>query len=825
MKNNRNKSKSPDSRAVRSKNRWRRLLRLAGFALILAVLLALLSLFAGLPPQAVKRITAKIKTAGIPLQIESIRLSLHHGWVLHQVQLYSTSPDDLRPLLNARKLYVAFWPVDWGNPLKGGMNIRLYARDLDISLGHAWENRLAETSPYRTVTRLDVSLTAMPGQLIIREAAASWDSINLRAHGTVSLSEKPRFKPNVDVSRYAVPLMNLLNQLRFTSPPQVNLDFNYNSNRPEETFLNVSLAIKDLGWRDRIYKNLSGALEYRNAVWTLSTLQLSQSVKEALVARGEFDTAGGLTQLWVENSLPAAELFALLPEKVQSAIAQTEAVPYGRFDFSASAGPAPYSQLAEKFEIQINRAQVTRLDLSLDPVSLRIVRDGTRLNASNIQAIANGKPLTGSFAYNLSSHAWNATVKTQCDPTPIGTLTGGGLQKFIGRFRFPDELLNGDLTLSQSGPDAPFFASGTLSANRFTCAGVPIEHFDTFMVLSNGILHLSPLHIIRGQERFDGSVQVDLDGECARFDATNSFPPVDIAQALAPDTHTFLNEIRLTGPVYAVGSGQLDYGTWTNHAFQGTVRADTIGLGKIQASRFQSEVEGRGSQLLFKNASAALYGGSVEGSAEFDIFAEDGSAPYRIDARLEKLDLVTLLRQLSSSDFGRTRGELSTTIDLSADAKADFWRSAKGRGQTKIENGYLADIPFFGGFSRLVQSTIPGFSLFTLTSFSADYDLRGGIISSENVKLGGSVFSASGHGHYSPKTGLNFLLTSEPLKQTETGAKEWYELQLWAAAALKMGTSPFFRLLEIQLTGPLDKPQWNFINLPGEFLDLFKSSK
>jgi len=230
----------------------------------------------------------------------------------------------------------------------------------------------------------------------------------------------------------------------------------------------------------------------------------------------------------------------------------------------------------------------------------------------------------------------------------------------------------------------------------------------------------------------------------------------------------------------------------------------------VQASAFYSDIQGRGAQLAFTNSTIDLYGGQAEGSAEFDIFLEDGSAPYHINARIAKIDLNQLLGQIGHSDYNRTRGQLSASLDLTTDAKAGFWKSVQGGGQTKIENGLLADLPLFGGFSRLIQSAFSGFNLFSLTAFSADYELHDGAIWSDNAQLGGTLISARGRGNYSPEKGLNFVVVAAPLRQPSDQNKEWYQLQRLAAGA----TSPLFRLLEFQLEGPLEKPQWRFVNLP-----------
>ena len=138
----------------------------------------------------------------------------------------------------------------------------------------------------------------------------------------------------------------------------------------------------------------------------------------------------------------------------------------------------------------------------------------------------------------------------------------------------------------------------------------------------------------------------------------------------------------------------------------------------------------------------------------------------------------------------------------------------------KIENGYLADLPLLGGFSRLTQSVFSGFSLFSLTAFSADYQLHDGAIWSDNTQLGGTLFSARGRGSYSPEKGLDFNVVAEPLRQTSGGEKEGNQLQRLALSALREGTSPFFRLLEFKLEGPLEKPEWRFVNMPREMPDL-----
>ncbi|MFA7368182.1 MAG: AsmA-like C-terminal region-containing protein [Kiritimatiellales bacterium] len=828
MKNKLKKSTGPDVRAVRPKKFWRHLFRLTGFALGLSVLLALFALLTvGLPPGLTRRITAQAQAEGIPLQVESIRLSTHRGWVFNNARLYSTSPDDLQPLLSAKKLYVMFWPVNWKNLAGGGWHIKIFVRDLGVSLGRPWETVLPENHPFRTISKLNASLAAEPGRIIIENADLRWGGITITARGAAAFPVAGQFRQDTtDFRRSAAKAADALSQLSCDKPPQLSLTFNFDDAHPEETSLDAVLTAGGLTLSNRVYKQLSGALGYRNQTWTLSALQLVRVNSEQLTLRGAFNVGNSNAQVSVENTLSAADLFSLLPEDAQSAVAQTGIKPYGRFDFSASVGPAPYDLLTEKVEVQVQQAHLKRQDITLDPLAFHLVRDGKRIEVNDIQAHVNGGPLTGSFKFDMDSKAWTAKAKVQCDPAPVCALADDAeLTDFVSRFRFPAEQLKADLTVSQSVPGEFPVIAGTLSGRNFICGGVPIEQLETFMVYSNRALNLFPLHIARGKEQFDGSVQVNFASGLAFFNATNSFPPVDIAHILAPEEHTILEQFRFNGSVYAAGTGQIDYGSWTNHNFKGTFRAENISMGKVHASGFKAALEGRGKQLVFTNAAIQFYSGLAEGSAEFTVFFSDSTAPYSFNARISQLDLAQMLGQLATNDYSRTRGTLSGTLNLTADANAGFWQSVRGGGQVKIESGRLADVPLFGGFSRLTQSVFPGFNLFSLTAFSADCELHDGAVWSDNAQLGGTLVSARGRGSYSPEKGLNFTVAAEPLRQTNGGDKEPRPLQRLAASALREGTAPLFRLLEFKLEGPLEKPEWRFVNLPKEIPDLLGRSK
>ncbi|MBM4152896.1 MAG: hypothetical protein FJ220_05165, partial [Kiritimatiellaceae bacterium] len=223
MKTKRQKSTSPNPRIKRSRNRWINAIYLIGFALSLAVVLALFSLLVvGLPPPVTKRITRQFEHHGVPIQVESIRLSLHHGWVLKNARLYSSSPDDLSPLLHANKLYVMLWPVDWEHPMTSGWHMNLRVKNLDISLGRPWETVITDSHPFRTINHLEASLLVTPEQITLDQAQLVWGNINIAIQGTTIFKQgdPSPSQRGEDFRRQAAQAVDAISQLKCTPSPQ-----------------------------------------------------------------------------------------------------------------------------------------------------------------------------------------------------------------------------------------------------------------------------------------------------------------------------------------------------------------------------------------------------------------------------------------------------------------------------------------------------------------------------------------------------------------------------------------------------------------------------
>lgn len=804
---------------------WLHVLRLLGFAGGLCLLLLFFALLTvGLPENFSQEIQHRFRQQGVPLRFDSIRLSLHRGWVLSNVRLYSTSPDDLQPLLQTRKLYIWVWPTDWNHLSNTDWFVKIYTRDMALSLGHQWEEHLAPDNPFRTVDKLKTTFTAGPGRILIDRAYADWGGSRINLRGTLLPRPGDSSGHAKSLFRQMTDAVERIGQMQFETPPELYADFNINAAQPADCTVDAMLSIDGLVYRSCVMDQLAAHLRYRNRELHLSGLVRQDNTNRYLAVSGTFNTEQQTAVLSVTNTLPASDVLNFLPQAGSAFLTNEEIVLPDRLDLSAQFGPAPLKNLAEQFQIHIRSTQVIRNDLMLNPLACRILRDGDRLLITNIDAVANGGPLSGSAQINLASKIWKTTLRGQCDPAPVGTLTGGGLQKFISRLQFPSEQPQFEMTIIRPAPNTPLFVKGNVDAGNFSCSGIPIEKLQTSLVYSNRTLSLESLRVSRAKEKLQGSVQVDFQNHLSRLNITSSFPPGDIMQVLAPDKKTPFDLFDFIGPVYFSGKGTFDYGEENRHNLHGSFRGEQIGFGKLLFSQFNTDVHAEGSRLVFTNVSARLFDGLAEGQAEFDTRTIDGAAPYSLNTQFTDVNFKQLVRRYSTNNTERTEGLLSGKLRFHADAKAGFWASVSGAGRAEIRKGRLANVPLFGGFSRLIQSVFPAFSLFTLTSFDADFTLRDGAIHSTNAQVGGTLMSARGSGRWSPKSGLYFNVKAQPLGKSRED-KAWYDVPAWASELLKKGTSPFFYFLEFQLTGPIGDPEWNFSNLPNEVTEVLRRSK
>ncbi len=805
---------SPDSNPGRWSRTSRYLRRLTGFTLALLPLLALLHLvLLGVPQRLTRRITRTFQDRGIPVSIGSIRLSPHRGWVLREVRLYSPFADDLEPVLHAKKLYVLAWPDHWLAPFSDGWNVKTRGRQIGVSPGTPWNSGMKQR--FGTVETAKAAWIVAPGTLTLTRSDLTWAGCNFHVTGgiTFAKNQAPLDAGRCRIMRTkALLIADALTGLQFDEPPEISIRFNVPL-KPEPISLSAALDAEGFRRNGLRINRLSAAASISNRVLRIDPFVLEQHDSEQLSLDFSLAMTNQSAECTIHSSLQPADLLSLLPENTANGLKRAEISLPGDCVFDARFGPAPLPNLFSELTLQVQNAEAVRKDISLTNLRARVIRSGDQLEIRDIQTEANGGPLEGSASADLAARTWTTTLSGTVQPAPIGTLLGEGAAAWINRFAFTNRPPQIRVTLFSGPAGHSLQMTGHLAGEQFTCAGLPFDTIEMGMAYSNRVFTLAPLHLTRGDREFTGTVATDFRSGQSRFEATSEFSPADVGQVLVPDHPTILSRFSFDGPVQSKAAGRVDYRGGTNHAFSGQLDAENVSMDSIRAESFSSRIDGLGTQLIFTNSTVQLFGGRAEGSAVFNLHTDDNTIPYRMECEAADMDLPQILQVIDSNSTSRTTGRLSGRFNFTADGKDGFWKTAQGSGAVEIIDGRLAELPILGELSRIIRTTLPAFSLFSLTTLYSEFDMTAGELHTDDLELGGTLLTILSSGTYSPAKGLDFSLQVEPFRQTRSD-KEWYHIHLWSADVIKQGTAPLFKLLKLHLGGSLEKPEWNMINFP-----------
>lgn len=201
--------------------------------------------------------------------------------------------------------------------------------------------------------------------------------------------------------------------------------------------------------------------------------------------------------------------------------------------------------------------------------------------------------------------------------------------------------------------------------------------------------------------------------------------------------------------------------------------------------------------------------GTSGGKSKFrtSVFCEkfqDDKAHFALKGTYRDGSLEELSEALSF-DLGERKGAVDIDLDIKGAVVTNVWETVSGNGRVKISNGHLGRMKLFAGLTELMASRIPGVSfLVDQTQASGDFTFDKGVFRSENVYIEGGLVSIKGWGTYDiAKDNLDFTSRVQFLKKETV-----------AGAIIHHLTYPLTKLLlEFKLIGPIDNPDWEYIQI------------
>jgi hypothetical protein len=405
--------------------------------------------------------------------------------------------------------------------------------------------------------------------------------------------------------------------------------------------------------------------------------------------------------------------------------------------------------------------------------------------------------------WDAAAHEYGVLVEGSFDPNLlIGPLSfNEPATNVIQRFRFEKQPPQARVELGQNySRRHTFFINIQASARDVFVHDVLFTSVNTSVAYKAGVLTLDRVFAQQDKDYASGSVVLDFTNELATFDAESGISPEAMEDVIYPGANLFGNKITFSGKTKVTARGCVDWRHMRATDFEARVEAEHARLPVGLIDNLTATVTGGETEIRVREAAFSVYGGQGTGELSMLLDPHGQGIPYILDVALSNVGFRRCLQFFHPDDELAIAGNLSAEAHIESDFSKNFFEVTNGQGKVDVKDGQLADLPLFRGFSRLMRKIIPSFSIFSINSLSGDFEIRDGVICSENAYFDGDLLSAKGQGCYSASSGYDAYVQAQVFSENPL------------SKVLRVITDPFFKLLVFRLEGPVSDPSWHLDN-------------
>ncbi len=774
----------------------------------------------GVPGSILRKIERSASDQNFAVEIGSIHLSLH-GWRASNVRVFSRYPDDLDPIFMAREM--TFRRIRFSAESRPQERIvRINAHGIRLSPSTQWCIGLDKESSLRKVDQVTASIAMSPKTMRILDGLFVWRGIRFNIDGEFLLPEGPSTEGPAEALPSYLPvtvdpsfqksLERTLNALELSESAEFDLDFLCDSNDPLNSRCTLSASTGEVEFRGVGFSHTVVELEYDRMLLGIEKVAVQRD-NEEFSLRGRYDVATHETELWLNNEISSKELFLLLPGAVLAWMGADEVRPAAFPHANLHFGPASLTKLLNRVDGTFALQDLEYRGLDIASLAGRVNRTGSRLDLSGLQGVVRDVPdraldlgscmkggaVSGNAFWDSASGQFGIASESELDPNLlVGPLSPVRIAtNVIDRFKFDRKPPRVWFELGASYYDwESLYISIRAVSEEMRLHDVPFSSMTGTGIYQRGVLSLESVVAQQGIDFLKGSGALDFRRDLASFDVAGSINPRSIEDVVYPGMAIFSKGIVVSGPTKISARGKVNWRTMRDTEFRADVEAQKVQLPFAILDRFSASVSGDGPLLTVSNAVFGIYGGEGRGKLSLRLDPATNGMPYTIDAIIGNADLQKCLAYLYPDASHQATGDLSGKLQAESDFTRSFFNTANGSGYVKIRHGQLADLPLFSGFSVVMRKMIPSFRFFSINSLYGDYQLRNGVIFSENAYFDGDVLSAKGKGRYSQSGGFDAYVQAQVMSDNNF------------SKIFRFFTDPILKFFEMKLEGPLDNPQW-----------------
>ncbi|MEP6670361.1 MAG: hypothetical protein ABJF10_14470 [Chthoniobacter sp.] len=727
---------------------------------------------------------------GVEVTLRRLTLDPMRGIVAKEVRVFDAG-DKRRTLavIDEVVLQINYANLIRGKPFLDALDLR----DANLSLP------LDPQKPHGQkieIARLNGRLFLPPQQIYLAYADAEVFGLHVSASGRLihpqafqlSAASRKTWTPELMARIFAE-----ISATKFEGgPPEMSLTFSGDLAQPDQIFVDLALWAERIRRQRYVLKNLYIGASWRGGILDLKQLVATDAAGE-LRLTGLWERESQRAQLQLRSGIDAAGLVRACGDFPWLEDFVFYAPPAIDLHIDMTLGDQPEFLVSG----QVTARKFAYRSIVFEHAETGFSWDGAQwsLRAARL-ARANGEEVTGD-ALQVAGD-FRARLDSTMNPKVFRPLLTDKQAETLRQFEFPHAPR---IMVEAHGPSWSFetlILDGEVRLGAASFRGVPAESAQATLHYQDQVLSVAPFHVRRSEGEGSGNFYCDFRRDEIRFDNVRvRMNPPEVAMWIDPNlVNDFLpyHFVRQPPNLLLDGVVNTKNGKTTRLVIQVDAPAgmDYTFLKKnLSFPRLTAKLLFANDRLKISDLSAALFGGTVTGGADFSL--NRARPGYSASVVLGNIDFTGLTKLYFDDD--NAHGRLSGRYDFAA--SGDDGRNMGGRGELTVTDGNVFAIPFLGPLSGILDGLLPGLGHDVAQQASSTFTIANGVIATDNLLVQGKGFSMFGNGK------LYFL-----------DDKMDFDMRINAQGLSGFLLFPVSKLFEYTADQKLSQPQWRLKIVP-----------
>jgi hypothetical protein len=731
------------------------------------------------------RVVEELHKRGVEASVRRLTLDPVRGLIAQDVRIFDfKNRDNTLAVISEVALDINYAALLHHQPFLNALDVR--GAELTIPTPGA-----GMTAPKAQLTKFRAHVYFPPEQIYVSQAEGMFGGVRISVTG--QLLKKSDYKPSGEISdddwrQRLILLQKVTEELhRWKFPgeaPTLQIKFSGDLSQFETARADATLHAERLQRGSYEMKDLSVAAEWTNQTLSINRCDWSDNAG-SFSGRGNWSRETKAADFQARSTLDAKQFLT--------------AFGFGELLTDLSLTSPPLLELSGSYDDSGAKPRASMMGRAvLDNFTYKTVPllkatgdfswDGEHAMLRNFRARHESGELTADLLEAPNDFRLN--LESGVDPTVLRAIASPEIGKFLGEWewRRPPTM-----RFSVRGPSRlpeTWTGEGAIALQRTRFRGVWMNEASATMHLKNGAITFDGLRITRDEGAATGSITYDfVKREVRLADVRSTLRPTDVIVWIEPRLFKEVVPYRFRQPPNIVANGVIHFGAPNDHlelVVDAPAGMEYVFLGKtLPIDRVSGHLLFTDNRLQLSEIAGTLFTGTVKGVA--DISLAKGDPHYHANLVVDGVDFPRVADLYFK--YETKRGRMSGVYDWTG--MGSEARSMRGTGSIRVTEGDIFAIPVFGPLSGLLNAVIPGAGYSLAHKANASFNIKDGVIHTDDFKVAGKLFGMIGHGD------IKFLED-----------KLDFDIRIDAGGAGVL-LAPMYKLFEYKGEGSISKPNWH----------------